>query len=114
MQGTLLAMRSQIYCQLEILPLAPNPTHQPVLAELLGLKRAIPKSRREWLMNLNEWEPTIQKIAEESNHEKNESGKHRILTEWRAKLEKEPILLQPFQIDEIVREVRRRLESANR
>jgi hypothetical protein len=65
-------------------------------------------------MNLNEWEPTIQKIVEESNHEKNESGKQRILTEWRAKLEKEPTLLQPFQIDEIVREVRRRLESANR
>ena len=65
-------------------------------------------------MNLNEWEPTIQKIVEESNHEQNESGKHRILTEWRAKLEKEPTLMQPFQIDEIVREVRRRLERANR
>ena len=65
-------------------------------------------------MNLKEWEPTIQKIVEESSHEQNKSGKRRILTEWRAKLEKEPTLLQPFQIDEIVREVRRRLDSANR
>jgi hypothetical protein len=68
----------------------------------------------EWPMNLNEWEPTIQKIVEESNQEQNKSGKRRILTEWRAKLEKEPTLLPPFRIDEIVREVRRRLESASR
>ena len=33
----------------------------------------------------------------------------KVLMEWRAKLEKEPSLLQPFQIDEIVREVRQRL-----
>ncbi len=65
-------------------------------------------------MNLKEWEPTIQKIVEESNHEIKESGKQRILTEWRAKLEKEPNLLPPFQIDKIMREVRRRLESASR
>ena len=65
-------------------------------------------------MNLKEWEPTIQKIIDESNHEQNESRKHRILIAWRAKLEKEPTLLQPFQIDEIVREVRRRLENARR
>jgi hypothetical protein len=31
------------------------------------------------------------------------------LLEWRVKLEKEPTLLQPFEIDQIVREVRRRL-----
>jgi len=65
-------------------------------------------------MNLDEWEPTIQKIVEESNHEIKESGKQRILTEWRAKLEKEPTLLPPFQMDKIVRQVRRRLESASR
>jgi hypothetical protein len=33
---------------------------------------------------------------------------------WRAKLEKEPTLLQPYQIDEIVREVRRRLGGGSR
>ena len=33
---------------------------------------------------------------------------------WRAKLEKEPTLLQPYQIDEIVREVRRRLVNGSR
>ncbi len=65
-------------------------------------------------MNLKEWEPTIQKIVEESSHETKESGKQRILTEWRAKLEKEPTLLPPYQIDELMREVRRRLDSAGR
>jgi hypothetical protein len=65
-------------------------------------------------MNLDEWEPTIQKIVEESNHEIKESGKQKILTEWRAKLEKEPTLLPPFRIDKIVRRVRRRPESASR
>ena len=65
-------------------------------------------------MNLKEWEPTIQKIVEESNHETKESGKQRILTEWRAKLEKEPTRLPPFEIDKIVRQVRRRLDSAGK
>ena len=65
-------------------------------------------------MNLKEWEPTIQGIVEESNHETKESGKQKILTEWRAKLEKEPTLLPPYQIDELMREVRRRLDSASR
>jgi hypothetical protein len=60
-------------------------------------------------MALKDWEAIIQKIIDESNHEPKEAGKTRLLVEWRAKLEKEPPLLQPFQIDEIVREVRRRL-----
>jgi hypothetical protein len=63
-------------------------------------------------VNLNVWEATIQQIVAESNHEPKESGKHRILTAWRAKLEKEPTSLRPFQIDEIVREVRKRLTVA--
>jgi hypothetical protein len=57
-------------------------------------------------MNLKAWEATIQQIVAESNQEPKESSKHRILTAWRAKLEKEPTSLLPFQIDEIVREVR--------
>jgi hypothetical protein len=64
-------------------------------------------------MNLKAWEATIQQIADESNHEPNESSKHRILTAWRAKLEKEPTSLLPFQIDEIMREVRKRLSAAS-
>ena len=64
-------------------------------------------------MRLKDWEPTIQKIVDEIIHEQTEARKHKLLTEWRAKLEKEPTLLQPFQIDEIVREVRRRLDAAN-
>jgi hypothetical protein len=63
-------------------------------------------------MRLQEWELTIQEIVDECNHEEKRSD--RILTKWRAKLEKEPSLLQPFQIDEIIREVRRRLNGVSR
>ena len=63
-------------------------------------------------MRLDKWEITIQKIVDECNQEQERAD--RVLVEWRAKLEKEPTLLQPFQIDEIVREVRRRLSNASR
>ena len=63
-------------------------------------------------MRLEEWEVTIQKIIDECNHD--EKGSDRIFVAWRAKLEKEPTLLQPFQIDEIVRAVRRRLSNDSR
>jgi hypothetical protein len=58
-----------------------------------------------------EWEAIIQKIVDESNHEPKEVGKHRLLVQWRAKLEKEPPHLPLHHIDQIVREVRRRLTS---
>jgi hypothetical protein len=67
----------------------------------------------EQSMKLQDWEVTIQRIMEESNLEPRESGKSRVMTEWRAKLAQEPHLLQPFQIDEIVREVRKRLTSVS-
>ncbi len=65
-------------------------------------------------MNLQTWETTIQQIADESSLAPTESGQHRILTAWRAKLEKEPTSLQPYQIDEIVRQVRTRMTVASR
>ena len=58
-------------------------------------------------MRLEEWEVTIQKIIYECNHDQKGAGK--VLIAWRVKLEQEPTLLQPFQIDQIVREVRQRL-----
>jgi hypothetical protein len=61
-------------------------------------------------MRLEEMEVTVQKIVDECNHERGRPD--RVLTEWRAKLEKEPTLLQPFQIDKIVRAVRDRLETS--
>jgi len=64
-------------------------------------------------MRLQEWEVTIQEIIDECNEQK-ETGEDRILMKWRAKLEKEPTLLQPFQIDEIMREVRQRLSNLGR
>ncbi len=63
-------------------------------------------------MRLEEWEVTIQKIIDECNDEQKRTDW--VLLEWRVKLEKKPHLLQPFQIDEIVREVRRRLNDTSR
>ncbi len=73
-------------------------------------------------MRLQEWEVAIQEIVDECNHEQKERGESGqreisesgILMKWRAKLEKEPTLLQPFQIDEIMREVRQRLNNVGR
>lgn len=62
-------------------------------------------------MKFRDWEVTIQKMIEESNHAPKESGKYRALTQWRTRLAQEPHLLQPYQIDEIVREVRKRLTN---
>ena len=66
---------------------------------------------KEQSMKLHDWEQTIRQLIEESNQEPKESGKSRVLMKWRAKLAHEPHHLQPFQIDEIVREVRKRLTS---
>jgi len=63
-------------------------------------------------MNLRNWEPLIQQFIDESIVVLTEAGKQRVLTAWRAKLEKEPTSLKSFQIDEIVREVRKRLGAA--
>ena len=62
-------------------------------------------------MRLEEWEVTIQKMIDECNHEP--KGVAKVLIKWRANLEKEPHLLRPFEIDEIVRAVRRRLINAD-
>ena len=53
-------------------------------------------------MRLQEWEATIQTIAHECNLDRN--GERRVLVAG-VKLEEEPNLRQPYQIDQIVREV---------
>ena len=58
-------------------------------------------------MNLQPWESTMQQIADELRLA--QKGRDRILKAWRAKLEREPFSLRPFQIDQIVRELRKRL-----
>ena len=63
-------------------------------------------------MNLKDWEATIEQIAGESNQAAKESDKHRVLTAWRARLEEKPTSLPPYRIDQIVREVRKRLATA--
>ncbi len=63
-------------------------------------------------MRLHKWEATIQEIVDECNHE--QTRVDTVLTAWRAKLEKEPTVLQPFQIDKIVREVQQRLSNLSR
>lgn len=60
-------------------------------------------------MRLEKWEPTILEILAEVNLEARESGQQRVLSRWRTKLEKGQPPVPAYQIDEIVREVRRRL-----
>jgi hypothetical protein len=60
-------------------------------------------------MRFEEMEVTIQKIIDECDHK--QRMPNRVLKEWRAKLEKEPTLLQPFQIDKIIRVVKDRLKT---
>ncbi len=62
-------------------------------------------------MTVTEWEATIRQIVDETNQQPMEAARHRILVDWRARLEQEPTSLPPYKIDVIVREVRRRLES---
>ena len=61
-------------------------------------------------MNLKKWETVVEAMLAEVKQEKQPSAGYRIIKAWRTKLEQEPPALQPFQIDEIVREVRRRLD----
>ncbi|NQV22877.1 MAG: hypothetical protein HQ518_00795 [Rhodopirellula sp.] len=62
-------------------------------------------------MRLEDWAVTIQKMTDECNHE--QATPNRVLWLWRVKLEKEPTLLQPFEIDQIVRAVRRKLGNVS-
>ncbi len=63
-------------------------------------------------MRLQEWEVTIQNIIDECNRDQTRVST--VLMAWRVKLEKEPTLLQPFEIDEIAREVQQRLSNLSR
>jgi hypothetical protein len=71
----------------------------------------VENTKEQSMKMLRDWEQTVQQMIEDSNHEPKESGKSRVLMAWRAKLAQEPHLLEPYQIDEIVREVRKRLTS---
>jgi hypothetical protein len=63
-------------------------------------------------MTLEEKGSFVQQIVDEANHESKETGKRRVIVAWRSKFEKEPPHLLLHEIDEIVREVRRRLVAA--
>jgi len=77
----------------------------------LQLPATCMENTKEQPMKLRDWEPTVRQITEESNQEPKESGKSKVLMTWRAKLAQEPHLLQLYEIDEIVRAVRKRLTS---
>jgi hypothetical protein len=62
-------------------------------------------------MRLEEWEVTMQTMVDECNQE--QMRMNNVLMAWRFKLEKEPTLLKPFEIDQIVRAVRQRLSNAS-
>jgi len=63
-------------------------------------------------MALVQWEAIIQQIVDDLTHEPKRAEKQRLLVGWRDKLEKEPPHLRLHLIDEIMREVWQRLESA--
>ena len=62
-------------------------------------------------MDLKAWEATIKQMVDEASQEPRESGKQKLLLAWRARLAKETPSLEPFEIDLIVQEVRKRLTS---
>ena len=64
---------------------------------------------KEMQMALRHWEETVNQIIEDIKQKPQKSSKNKVLMEWRVKLEKAPMSLQPFQIDEIVREVQKRI-----
>jgi hypothetical protein len=65
-------------------------------------------------MRLADWEATIRTIVDECNQEAHDLAKNKTLMKWRARLEQEPTLLEAYQIDEIIREARRRLGQLGR
>jgi hypothetical protein len=80
---------------------------------LLGLFTVVLKTdiAKEMQMDHKDWEVTINQIVEEIKREPPKSRTHKLLIAWRFKLEKAPTSLQPFQIDEIVREVQKRIRQ---
>ncbi len=64
-------------------------------------------------MALKERESIIQQIVDESRLNLKPAGRQQILVKWRSMLEKDPPYLKPYQIDEIVRAVRGRLDPAS-
>jgi hypothetical protein len=79
----------------------------------LGTLGHVADTGRENPMRLQDWETTIQEIVDACNQDHTERGGNRILMTWRAKLSEERTL-QPQQIDEIIREARRRLKYLHR
>ena len=55
----------------------------------------------------------VQQFADEFCLAPTEDGQQRVLKAWRAKLGREPFSLPSFRIDNIVREVRKRLIAIN-
>ena len=62
-------------------------------------------------MNLKKWEAMINQIAADSIQV---GSRDKVLDRMAGKLENEPPTLPPCQIDEIVREVRKRVSAVTR
>jgi hypothetical protein len=60
-------------------------------------------------MTFTDREAIVRQISDELSLAPTEVVQQRALTAWRAKLEKEPISLPSFRIDQIIREARKRL-----
>ena len=79
----------------------------------LGRLATTTVTTKERIMNFKDWEVIIQRLSDTFNLEKTEWDKDRVLVAWRKSLGKESHQLEPYEIDEIVREVRRRCSSVH-
>ena len=70
----------------------------------MRLQRAKKVKARDRAMQVKGCEATIRQIAFDFNRAPTEVAKDRVLISWRKKLESSSAALQPFQIDEIVRQ----------
>jgi hypothetical protein len=70
------------------------------------------KHQKAQAMTLQTREMIVQQITDDFDHA-TESRKDRVLLGWRVTLANEPHLCQPFQIDDIVREVREKRTSSS-
>lgn len=64
-------------------------------------------------MKLEPWEATIQQIADEAIQQPNERLIDALLLAWRRKLATEPTSLVLHHVDQMMREVRKRITVAS-
>jgi hypothetical protein len=90
-------------------PVRSKGTHRTGFFAALKLWPSRWRSQKEGPMNPIDREAAIQQITAEISLAKSEGRKQKLVTTWRARLQKEPASLPAFRIDRIIREARKRL-----